>query len=75
MKIVYSWLKDFVDIDVPVEELADALTGSGLEVASVEHRRAPDGSSLQGFWKRVSIRMPINFRYALWMREVRVRLQ
>lgn len=43
MKIVYSWLKDFVDIDVPVEELADALTGSGLEVAAVEHRRAPDG--------------------------------
>lgn len=43
MKIVYSWLKDFVDIDVPVEELADALTGCGLEVASIEHRAAPEG--------------------------------
>ena len=43
MKIVYSWLKDFVDIDVPAEELADALTSSGLEVASIVHRRTPAG--------------------------------
>ena len=43
MKIVYSWLKDFVDIDVPVEELADALTSSGLEVASVERKGVPEG--------------------------------
>ncbi|MBN1307475.1 MAG: phenylalanine--tRNA ligase subunit beta, partial [Chitinispirillaceae bacterium] len=43
MKIVYSWLKDFVDIDLTVEGLADALTSSGLEVASIERRRVPDG--------------------------------
>ncbi|MBN1760045.1 MAG: hypothetical protein JW863_17095, partial [Chitinispirillaceae bacterium] len=43
MKIVYSWLKDFVDIDVPVEELADALTGCGLEVASIERLHTPEG--------------------------------
>jgi len=43
MKIVYSWLKDFVDITIPVEELADALTLSGLEVASIEKRTTPQG--------------------------------
>ena len=43
MKIVYSWLKDFVDIDIPVEELADALTAAGLEVASIEKFKIPDG--------------------------------
>jgi phenylalanyl-tRNA synthetase beta chain len=43
MNIVYSWLKDFVDIDVPAEELADALTSSGLEVASIVKRHTPAG--------------------------------
>ena len=43
MNIVYSWLKDFIDIDIPVEELADALTQSGLEVASVHKRTTPQG--------------------------------
>jgi phenylalanyl-tRNA synthetase beta chain len=43
MKIVYSWLKDFVDIDVPVEELADALTAAGLEVASFVSYKIPAG--------------------------------
>ena len=43
MRVVYSWLKDFVDIDIPVNELADALTSAGLEVASIEQYRIPDG--------------------------------
>ncbi len=43
MKIVYSWLKDFIDIEIPVEELADALTGAGLEVASIVHYKIPEG--------------------------------
>jgi phenylalanyl-tRNA synthetase beta chain len=42
MKIVYSWLKEIVDIDVPAEELADALTAVGLEVASIQHIRIPE---------------------------------
>lgn len=43
MKIVYSWLKDFIDIEIPVDELADALTAAGLEVASIEHFKIPEG--------------------------------
>jgi len=37
MNIVYSWLKDIVPIDVPADELADALTAIGLEVAGIHH--------------------------------------
>ncbi|MFP4679175.1 MAG: phenylalanine--tRNA ligase subunit beta [Chitinispirillaceae bacterium] len=43
MKIVYSWLKDFVDIDLPAQEVADALTSAGLEVASVTEITIPQG--------------------------------
>ena len=32
MKVPYSWLKEFVDVDLPAEELADTLTMAGLEV-------------------------------------------
>jgi len=41
MKIVYSWLKEIVDINVPAQELADALTGAGLEVTSLQYIRIP----------------------------------
>lgn len=36
MKILYSWLKDFIDIDLTPEELVKKLTELGIEVASVE---------------------------------------
>lgn len=37
MRVPISWLKDHVDIDVPVEELAERLTLAGLEVTNIEH--------------------------------------
>jgi phenylalanyl-tRNA synthetase beta chain len=36
MKFTLSWLKDHLDTDVPVEQLADKLSSVGLEVESVE---------------------------------------
>jgi phenylalanyl-tRNA synthetase beta chain len=36
MKISYSWLKNYVDTDLPVEQAAALLTGGGLEVESIE---------------------------------------
>lgn len=36
MKILYSWLKDFIDVDLTPEQLAQKLTELGIEVASVE---------------------------------------
>ncbi len=36
MKILYSWLKDFIDVDLTPEELSKKLTDLGIEVASFE---------------------------------------
>jgi len=36
MRIPLSWLRDYVDITLPVEELAERLTLAGLEVESIE---------------------------------------
>ena len=40
MKILYSWLKDFIDLDYTPEELAQKLTSLGIEVASIEKKGA-----------------------------------
>ncbi len=37
MKISYNWLKSYLDIAIPAEELAAILTDTGLEVENVEH--------------------------------------
>lgn len=36
MLVSLKWLKDYVDIELPVEELADRLTMAGLEVDSIK---------------------------------------
>ncbi len=36
MKISYNWLKRYVDLDIPPEELAKVLTNCGLEVENLE---------------------------------------
>jgi phenylalanyl-tRNA synthetase beta chain len=36
MKVTYGWLKDFVEIKMAPEQLADKLTMAGLEVTSLE---------------------------------------
>jgi phenylalanyl-tRNA synthetase beta chain len=41
MRLLVSWLRDFVDVTVSVEEIAEGLALRGFEVASVEP--APDG--------------------------------
>lgn len=38
MKVSISWLSDYVAIDMPVDELAEALTMAGLEVEAVTPR-------------------------------------
>ena len=41
MLVPISWLKDYVDIDLPVEALAERLTVAGLEVAQVKYIGLP----------------------------------
>jgi phenylalanyl-tRNA synthetase beta chain len=36
MKVPISWLEEFVDIDQPIEDLADRLTLAGLEVEEIQ---------------------------------------
>jgi phenylalanyl-tRNA synthetase beta chain len=49
MRVPISWLKEFVEIPLPVDELADRMTFAGLEVAAVERIGVP-GSPLP--WDR-----------------------
>lgn len=48
MKVPISWLKDYVDITLPVEELAERLTLAGLEVGSTEYIGIPQGNPPPG---------------------------
>jgi len=41
MLVPISWLKDFVDIDIPAEALAEKLTLAGLEVAHITYLGLP----------------------------------
>jgi phenylalanyl-tRNA synthetase beta chain len=45
MRVPLSWLKEFVDITIPVEELAQRLTMAGLEVEAIE-RFGVEGAEL-----------------------------
>ncbi len=36
MKVSYNWLKDFVNIDIPPDELAQLLTNTGFEVEEIQ---------------------------------------
>ena len=37
MKVLYSWLKEYVDIDIPAQELADKFFGAGFEVEELDY--------------------------------------
>jgi phenylalanyl-tRNA synthetase beta chain len=47
MRLVLSWLKEFVDVDAPAERIADTLGLRGFEVASLE--RLADGDAVIDF--------------------------
>ncbi|NBC84403.1 MAG: phenylalanine--tRNA ligase subunit beta [Bacteroidetes bacterium] len=48
MKISYNWLKEFIEIDLSPEQVAEILTNTGLEVEVVEHYESIPGG-LEGF--------------------------
>ena len=54
MLIPVSWIKEFVDIDIPVELLAEKLTNAGLEVGSIRYIGLPQ-QEVEGIrWPRSS---------------------
>lgn len=48
MRVPLSWLKDFVDIRLPVQELAEKLTFAGLEVEDIEYIGVPAPANARG---------------------------
>jgi phenylalanyl-tRNA synthetase beta chain len=52
MRVPLDWLKEYVDISLSIEELAERLTLAGLEVASIEYVGVP-GAALE--WDREKI--------------------
>jgi len=48
MRVPLSWLKDYVDIAITAEELAERLTLAGLEVATLEYIGVPQGEAPAG---------------------------
>jgi phenylalanyl-tRNA synthetase beta chain len=49
MKVPISWLKDFVDIDLPIEELAHRMTLAGLEVEEIRYIGLPKPEGKQQY--------------------------
>ena len=49
MKVPVSWLREYVDFDLPVEELARRLVFTSCEVDRIVRRGVPGGDNLQYF--------------------------
>jgi len=48
MRVPLSWLKDYVEITISAEELAERLTLAGLEVVAIEYIGVPQGQAPAG---------------------------
>src|SRR5260370_1770588 len=48
MRVPLSWLKDYVDITISAEELAERLTLAGLEVGAIDYVGVPQGEAPEG---------------------------
>jgi phenylalanyl-tRNA synthetase beta chain len=64
MLVPLSWLKDYVEITIPVEELAHRLTLAGLEVANIEYIGLPADPEKAKKWA-----MPVSGDHLVWDRE------
>ena len=49
MRVPISWLREYVDIDLSVEELSQRITNAGMEVGTIESIGGP-GAPLE--WDR-----------------------
>jgi phenylalanyl-tRNA synthetase beta chain len=48
MRVPLSWLKEYVDISISAEELAERLTLAGLEIVAIEYIGVPQGEAPEG---------------------------
>ena len=71
MKVPVSWLREYVNIDVPVEVLAERLTAAGIEVEHLEYIGVPQqqiGASPTHQPFAGEIRWPVS-NHLVWDRE------
>jgi phenylalanyl-tRNA synthetase beta chain len=64
MLVPLSWLKDYVDITIPVEELAHRLTLAGLEVGNIETIGLSADPEMAKKWA-----MPVSTGHLVWDRD------
>ena len=43
MKVSYNWLRQYLDIDLPPQQVSEILTNTGLEVEGVEQVQSVKG--------------------------------
>ncbi|MBN1430818.1 MAG: phenylalanine--tRNA ligase subunit beta, partial [Anaerolineae bacterium] len=66
MRIPISWLKDYVDITMSIEELAHRMTLAGLEVEGVEYIGIPAGDVMD---VGHHLAVPVSADHLVWDRE------
>jgi len=63
MRVPLSWLKEYVDVTIPVEQLAHRLTLAGLEVSAIEYVGVPAGEVTH------DLAVPISTGHLVWDRD------
>ena len=66
MKVPISWLKDFVDITIPLPELASRLTMAGLEVEEIVNIGLPLDSTIQAGNQSGNEHISLNINGLAW---------
>jgi phenylalanyl-tRNA synthetase beta chain len=84
MKVTYNWLKDFLNLKISPQELAEKLTMAGLEVVSLEEKEGdfvleieitsnrPDWLSVLGIAREVSAVTGLPFK-AVTLQELKIK--
>ncbi|HHY38041.1 MAG TPA: phenylalanine--tRNA ligase subunit beta, partial [Clostridia bacterium] len=62
MKVLYKWLREFVDTDLSAEEIAEGLTMAGMEVAAVQRVGCPSTDVKVGLIKEIRPHSDSNLR-------------
>lgn len=56
MRVPLSWLKEFVDVKMPVEKLAERLIVAGIEVSKIEYIGKPSPNGQSGLnWDKIYV--------------------
>jgi phenylalanyl-tRNA synthetase beta chain len=64
MQVPLSWLREYIDITIPAEELAARLTLAGLEVGNIEYIGIPAGHV-----DDVQLAVPLSTDHLVWDRD------